>query len=919
MSWRDHTFLMTDVQGSTALWDRVPEAMAVALARHDEIVADVVSAHHGRHVKARGEGDSTFNVFLDPVDAVGAAADLQRRLHDETWPDGVTIASRMSLHVGPAQERADDFYGPTVNRCARIRGTAHGRQVVMSDAVANALPDAFAVVDRGVHRLPDLTEPERLHELVWDAEVCATLPPLRTLDVTRHNLPVLRTTLVGRDGDLWDLVATLSDPRLVTVVGPGGSGKTRLALQVAAEMATAHPDGTWFVSLASVTSPAAVAPTILAPMDVTFDETVDPVAALAGHLRDRRVLLVLDNCEHLLDQTAGIVARLLSECPDLRVLATSQAPLGIASEVVRGLEPLDSPREDGVHAVRRSPSVQLFVERARLVDPSFDVTDDNAAAVARVCRRLDGIPLAIELAAARLRHVDVATLDGLLEDRFRVLTGGPRTAPDRHRTMEAAIDWSHDLLDDELRELFAVLGVFAGSFSLDAAVAVATNSGVAADPFDGLMELVDRSLVATTRTADGVVRYFLLESLRAFARDRLADTGRTIAVADDHLDWLLTVYDCDPPVMAHYDWNELDELRQAVPHALRHGRVTDAGRLSPRLEAHLFHAGAVPEAVEMLRDVTAVGNAMPHDAQLESLVLLADDLWHLGDREGSATVAERARAMAVDGRDDRVMSRVGVLLGKHAWRRGRPDEAVASLVAGVAAARRLGRDPVVLNAQCSLAWVHRELGDHETAARTMDAVADLATLQLGGRMHFETFDAFRWLPGEPDRALVAIDGALQHTRAAPQQQYWTRLLRLLVRHAVGTATRDEARQLVDAAVDHGTDALVWATLASVAACRRVPGGMSAVLPHIRALHRAHSGEETVEASLRALAELLVDECPQEARDLWRRSVELAAPPWPDDEIAGMDALVAGRDGGTPLETGVLQQRVRHVLLGESAP
>ena len=574
----DLTFLLTDVEGSTAIWERAPEEMRAALARHDEIIRGAVGRLGGEHKPARGEGDSHFAVFRSPADAVNCATQIQRALAAETWPEGAELSVRIGIHSGSAETRGGDYYGATVNRAARLRAIAHGGQTVMSAQVANrarplADPDA-ELRDRGDHRLRDLEEPLRVFELVH-AGLRRDFPPLKSLDGRRHNLPIQLTSFIGRDDEIAMVTKLLAEGgRLVTIAGSGGIGKTRLSLQIASELIDEYPDGVWLVELANITDPIRVPQEINAALGVTSEN--DPLDDLVAFLSSRSALILLDNCEQVVAGAARVVDGLVPECPGVVVLATSREPLGVPGEKILRLAGMPTPDDEHDRLSELSPAVQLFAERAQTVEHGFVLADDNRAAVVRICRRLDGLPLAIELAAARVRVLSPHQIDERLEDRFGLLTGGPRTRDARQQTMRAAIDWSHDLLSPDETALFRRLSVFAGGCTLDAVEAVCARPPVARSAvIDVLGGLVDKSLVVAEPAKDER-RYRMLESIRLYAVERLAAAGELAGMKDAHLLWV-TARTAVPPAVGQdraaasvaVFREEADNVRSALDHAVK--------------------------------------------------------------------------------------------------------------------------------------------------------------------------------------------------------------------------------------------------------------------------------------------------------------------------------------------------------------
>ena len=510
------TFLFTDLEGSTRLWEQHPEAMKPALARHDEILRDAIAAHNGHVVKMTGDG--AHAAFGDATSAVLAAHDAQLALGRESWDVTGPLRVRMGIHTGHAEARDGDYFGSAVNRAARLMSVAHGGQVVVSLATEELLHDVASdgceLVDLGEHRLRDLTRAERLFQLHAPG-LPSTFPSLRTLDAYAGNLPTQLTSFVGRQEELERVTATVRDVRLVTLTGVGGVGKTRLALQAAAEVLPEFPDGAWLCELAAANDPDAMIEVVAAALGVQPRAGTTLDGSIVEFLRTKQLLLVLDNCEHLLDAAATFAERVLRACDGVRVLATSREGLAVEGEQVR---PLRSLQPAGAE--------QLFTERARAVVPDFSVGSAHADAVTEVCRRLDGIPLAIELAAARVRAMSPEEIASLLDERFRLLTGGRRTAVERHQTLRAMVDWSYSMLDPTERVVFDRLGVFSGSFDATAAAAVVAGDGIEAwDVREALTRLVDRSMVVAEHGEEAVTRYSMLETLRQYARERLDESG----------------------------------------------------------------------------------------------------------------------------------------------------------------------------------------------------------------------------------------------------------------------------------------------------------------------------------------------------------------------------------------------------------
>ena len=477
------TFMLTDIDGSTRLWSRSPDAMAGAVAHSYAVLDRAIAEHDGVRPIEQGEGDSVVCAFSRASDALAAALQAQLKLRSAVWPDGLDLRVRIALHTADAQLRDEgNYFGLALSRCARLRSIAHGGQTVLSrttrDLVVDRLPAGVELVDCGVHRLRDLGRPENVFVLVHP-DLDGDLGPLRSLDAFANNLPDHLTTFVGRTAELRQLREALAETRLLTLTGAGGAGKTRLALQLAADLLERFADGVWWADLATVTDPQLVGESLAGVLGVRPLPGMTMLEACGNYLASARALVVLDNCEHLLGGCAEVAEGLLHACPELVVVATSRTPLGMAGETGWRVPPLSVPPpergRDSLEAVGQFDAVRLFMERARKARPNFVVTNDNAPAVAQICQELDGLPLAIELAAARVRMMSVEQIAVGLGDRFHLLTGGTRTVLPRHQTLRASVDWSHELLSDDERLLLRRLSVFAGGFTLDLSEAVCAD------------------------------------------------------------------------------------------------------------------------------------------------------------------------------------------------------------------------------------------------------------------------------------------------------------------------------------------------------------------------------------------------------------------------------------------------------------
>ena len=530
------TFLLTDVEGSTPMWEADGDAASAAIARHYELLDAAIVLHGGARPLEQGEGDSVVAVFARASDALATALDIQRALADEVWPGEHPLQIRVALHTGEAQHRGErvsgpggaaegNYSGPAIIRCARLRSIAHGGQVIVSDAAHDLLVDnpleGVAWRDLGTHRLKGLERVERVWQLCHP-DVVADFPPLRSIDVTPSNLPVELTTFVGREAELLDARDALKRQRLVTLTGSGGCGKTRLALRVAAQEIENSDCGARWIELAPLSDAALVPLAIASGLGHRDDHGRPWSETLPEQLGDRDLLAVLDNCEQVLEPTAAFVAELLQLLPRLRIIATSREPLGIPGEIAWRVPSLDA-----------ATSQSLFIERARHARAGFEPDAEELVSIARICTRLDHLPLAIELAAARVRMMQPARIAQALDDRFRLLTGGGRTVMPRQQTLEASVAWSHELLDDQERAVLRRLSVFSGGFTLEAAEAVCADDLVDSYAVLELVtRLVDKSLV---QVDDECSRYRLLETIRQYASERLVQSGESADVRDRHL------------------------------------------------------------------------------------------------------------------------------------------------------------------------------------------------------------------------------------------------------------------------------------------------------------------------------------------------------------------------------------------------
>jgi predicted ATPase/class 3 adenylate cyclase len=611
------TFLFTDIEGSTRLLQQLGERYAGVLAEHQQLLRLAIDQHNGRLVDT--QGDSFFAAFPRAVDALNAAAQSQCDLAAHDWPEGAALRVRMGLHTGEPQLSAAHYTGIDVHRAARIAAAAHGGQVLLSqttfDLVESDLPEGLALRDLGEHRLKDLRRPKHLYQLLIAGQP-SDFPHIKTLDALPNNLPIQLTSFIGRELELKALGSMLEASRLLTLTGVGGTGKTRLALQAAAEALDGFRDGAWLVELAPLSDPALVPQAVAIALELREQAGRSFMDTFKDYLSRKELLLVLDNCEHLVEACAELADTLLHAAPGLKILATSREALGISGEATFPVRSLSLPRLEHPTPESIGPyeAVRLFIDRAQAVQPDFQVTSQNAPAVAQVCARLDGIPLAIELAAARVKGLGIDQIAARLDDRFRLLTGGSRTALPRQRTLQATIDWSYRLLSEEERLLLRQLSVFpaGGGWTLEAAEQVCQGG----DVMDLLLRLVDKSLVVAD-TETGEPRYHMLETIRQYAQEKLDDAGEADAARDRHLEYFhLLAAQASPHLKSarQLEWLERldvehDNLRLALGWAQAGGSVLKGLALVTDLEMFWIYRAYIHEPVPVIENL--LGRQLP--------------------------------------------------------------------------------------------------------------------------------------------------------------------------------------------------------------------------------------------------------------------------------------------------------------------
>jgi predicted ATPase/class 3 adenylate cyclase len=738
-------FLFTDIEGSTALWERCPEQMAVALARHDALLRGAVEACGGRVFKT--VGDAFCAAFADAPGALAAALAAQQALHAEPWPEPAVIAVRMALHAGPVQVRDDDYFGATLNRIARLLAIGHGRQVLLSatvaDAVRHGLPPSCALQDRGRHRLKDLHESEHVYELRHPVLADGS-PPLRSLSTHPNNLPHQATSFVGREAEIARVKDLLAHARLVTLTGAGGCGKTRLAIQVTAELLERFADGAWLVELAALSDPLLVPRALMSALGLEQRPGAGILDSVLEQVGSRSALVVLDNAEHLVDACAQLAAALLRRCPNVVLLVTSRQPLQAQGEVALRVPSLSLPPLDGSQdaaQVARSEAARLFLERAVMHAPSFKLEDASAPAVASLCHRLDGIPLAIELAAARLRSMSVDEINARLGERFRLLTGGARTLLPRQQTLRSLIDWSYDLLLPAERALLRRLAVFAGGHALEEAEQACAGDGIAReDVLDLVASLVDKSLVvAEART--GTTRYHMLETVREYAWARLREHGEAATWQRRHFDCFLALAQRAEPALSGPEqqaWlerleREHDNLRAALQWSAGTEGETEGGlRLATALWRFWYmrgHAGEGRACMTRLASTCCGGATSDLAKALTCAGMFAQQL---GDYRAAVSHYEESLAMRRALGDRRGMASTLNNLGAAALEQGDPARARCLYEESLALVRELDDAEAIASVLGNLGGAAAEMGDYD-ASRTLQLESLALRRRLGDR------------------------------------------------------------------------------------------------------------------------------------------------------------------------------------------
>lgn len=730
------TVLLVEVEGSARLWDADRAVVTATVGGFDALVGDLVDRHEGVRHANLGEEDGLVVAFARPADALACALDLQLAVADGLSP-GTAASVHITVHSVESHPGAHDLVSGAVRTCERLRDVAHGGQTLVSrsvrDLLFDRLPEDAALADLGTVRLRDLSRPEKVYQL-RHPRLPSEFPPLRSLDAIRNNLPVQLTSFIGRRTECATVAALVAANRLVTLTGVGGCGKTRMALQVAADLAYEYPEGVWWVEFAKLPDDALLANAVALALAIKEVPGQTLLHTVKNHLRERCALIVLDNCEHVVGTSAELVHELLHACPAVSVMATSRESLGVEGEVSWRVPSLNLPEEarsPALESLRRSEAVRLFVDRATHVRSTFNLTHENGSAVAEICHRLDGMPLAIELAAARARMMTPQEILTGLDDRFRLLTGAARTAIPRHQTLRASVDWSYALLAEEDRVVLRRLAVFAGGFTLDAAEAVCTGDGMPREAvFDIVARLVDRSLVQVEAEDAAAARYRLLETIRQYARERLVQTGEEHIARARHLDYFVALAEGAQPEMETsgiFKWlplldPEYDNVRAAFDWGIQTNAHNECLRLMSALWLFWFVRGHLTEGRKRFETALAAADTDPR-LRAMALVGVGQLMAYHGDFVATGDFAREALDIARRVGDDRLEGRALDTLGYSAAFLD-PPAAPELFRASISLLRGAGDGCFLADALNGLGMAHYFAGDYARAREALEEAVE---------------------------------------------------------------------------------------------------------------------------------------------------------------------------------------------------
>ena len=861
------TFVFTDIEGSTRLLRRIGDRYAGVLERHRELLRGAVASQGGVEVDC--EGDGLFFAFAGAKSAVAACIAGQRTLLTEPWPSDVTVRVRMGLHTGEAIPVNGRYVALAVHQAARVASAAHGGQVLVSDATAaavtEALPASSSMQQLGMYRLKDFDTPLMLFQ-VCHPDLPRDFAPPRVSPAEVRNLPASLSSFIGREREIAEVEELLAVDRLVTLTGAGGCGKTRLALEVAARKLDRFADGVWFVDLAPLSDPQLVGQTVAHALGAREEPGRSVFDTLVGFVAPRELLIVVDNCEHLIHACAVLIEHLLTAGPGVRILATSRETLGLPGERVWPVPPLSLPeRGASPDVVMGSESARLFLDRARAVRADLVVSDEDVAVLAEIVSRLDGIPLALELAAARAGVLSLAQIATRLNDRFGLLSRGPRTAQPRQQTLAGALDWSYDLLSDLERALFRRLSIFAGGFSLEAAEAVTTGLGLdPGDILDLVADLAAKSLVVVTGQGNSQ-RYRLLETIRAYAAGKLSGTGEQADLPGRHLAWFLDLAELADSRLAGPGRGRLmrsleadqENFRRALDHSVETGAVDPGLRLAAALTPFWTSHGNWKEACGYFEELLPLASDnVPH---LGKALVAAGNMFLLrGDYARSEVLLERAHTWARAAGDAGILAQSLSGLGYIAFRKSRQDEAEALWTEALDASRKAGDSRVSATVLRSLAISAGARGDQQRCADLLDEGLALASkgrdeqtrrlllssaaemnlwigryvlardqyaeaLQLADEIGDQSGRAslladlgwIGFLRGEYDEARTYAAEAVSAAAAADNKRVWAGGLRLMGELSACQGAYQEAHQLLDRSLELARQLAAPAEIAGV--------------------------------------------------------------------------------------------------------